>query len=80
MPTTVSRDELQWRVHGPWGERTFLVLPSSPLPHAVLARELGILGSIGEDAVEAILRDRSWDAAQRLWVADSGSGEETVPL
>jgi hypothetical protein len=40
-------------LHGPWGERFFPILPSVPLPHTVLAWELGILTDVSEQAVEA---------------------------
>jgi hypothetical protein len=80
MPTAITRNHLRWLLRGPWGQRIFLVLPNSPLPHEVLARELGIFDSMTEHAVAATLRGRSWNAAQRRWVEDSRSGEDTAPL
>ena len=70
MPTAVQRSEFRWLVHGPWGRRTFLNLSGSVRPHEAIARELGVLGEITEDAVERILQNRSWNAVQRLWVED----------
>ncbi len=70
MPTTITREKGLWLVHGPWGQRAFVLLPSAPPPHDVLARELGILEDVPEHLIETLLRSRSWDAAARRWVED----------
>ena len=79
MPTAVARNPLRWLVHEPWGKRTFLVLLTSPLPHEIIARELGIPSGITAEAVEAMLRGRSWDPVQRNWQEDPRPGNEPSP-
>jgi hypothetical protein len=70
MPTAISRQTSLWLVHGPWGQRAFIILPSGLLPHEVIARELGILHGASEQQIEQLLQSRSWDAATRRWVED----------